>query len=180
MYNNPIFPTTTPLNWISGLTYSNTALLPRASSVKEVDEMPITTLNSEQVYLNKDDDTIMYIKRVDSTGKTTTTRYRFYEDAEPTQQQINAIQGFNNLGLQITNQTNQLSGQIASLNSKLDSCCCEIKTQMLQYRLDDANAKIVAQNADISNMQQSQYILNQLGRFVAWTPSGTQATSTNG
>lgn len=87
---------------------------------------------------------------------------------------INAIQGFNNLGLQITNQTNQLSGQIAALTSKVDSCCCEIKTQMLQYRLDDANAKIVSQNADISNMQQTQYILNQLGRFVAWTPSGTQ------
>lgn len=93
---------------------------------------------------------------------------------------INAIQGFNNLGLQITNQTNQLSGQIAALNSKVDSCCCEIKTQMLQYRLDDANAKIVTQQNDISNMQQSQYILNQLGRFVAWTPSGTQTTSGNG
>lgn len=93
---------------------------------------------------------------------------------------INAIQGFNNLGLQITNQTNQLSGQIAALNSKVDSCCCEIKTQMLQYRLDDANAKIVSQQNDISNMQQTQYILNQLGRFVAWTPSGTQASTTNG
>ena len=93
---------------------------------------------------------------------------------------INAIQGFNNLGLQITNQTNQLSGQIAALNSKVDSCCCEIKTQMLQYRLDDANAKIVTQQNDISNMQQSQYILNQLGRFVAWTPSGTQTASSNG
>lgn len=93
---------------------------------------------------------------------------------------INAIQGFNNLGLQITNQTNQLSGQIAALNSKLDTCCCEIKTQMLQYRLDDANAKIVSQQNDINNMQQSQYILGQLGRFVAWTPNGTQATTSNG
>ena len=93
---------------------------------------------------------------------------------------INAIQGFNNLGLQITNQTNQLGGQIAALSSKLDSCCCEIKTQMLQYRLDDANAKIVTQNNEISNMQQTQYILGQLGRFVAWTPSGTQAATTTG
>lgn len=84
---------------------------------------------------------------------------------------INAIQGFNNLGLQITNQTNQLSGQISALSSKVDSCCCEIKTQMLQYRLDDANAKIVSQNADISNMQQTQYILSQLGKFVPTTPT---------
>lgn len=116
MYNNPIFPTTTPLNWISGLTYSNTALLPRASSVKEVDEMPITTLNSEQVYLNKDDDTIMYIKRVDSTGKTTTTRYRFYEDAEPTQQQINdsryvTIEEFNKLKNDILSSINKNYGK---------------------------------------------------------------------
>ena len=89
---------------------------------------------------------------------------------------INAIQGFNNLGLQITNQTNVLSGQIASLSAQMNECCCSIKTQMLQDRLADANAKIVAQQAELSNAQQTQYILNQLGRFVAWTPSGTQTT----
>lgn len=89
---------------------------------------------------------------------------------------INAIQGFNNLGLQITNQTNVLSGQIASLSAQMNECCCSIKTQMLQDRLADANAKIVAQQAELSNAQQTQYILNQLGRFVAWTPSGAQTT----
>ena len=81
---------------------------------------------------------------------------------------INAIQGFNNLG-----------AQISALSSQLSTCCCEIKTQMLQDRLADANAKIVAQQNEINNAQQSQYILGQLGRFVAWTPSGTQAATTN-
>lgn len=90
---------------------------------------------------------------------------------------INAIQGFNNLGLQITNQTNVLSTQIQSLSAQMNECCCSIKTQMLQDRLADANAKIVAQQAELSNAQQTQYILNQLGRFVAWTPSGTQAAT---
>lgn len=90
---------------------------------------------------------------------------------------INAIQGFNNLGLQITNQTNVLAQQISELSHHLDSCCCEIKTQMLQNRLDDANAALVAAQNNISNANQSQYILGQLGRFVAWTPSGTQAVS---
>lgn len=90
---------------------------------------------------------------------------------------INAIQGFNNLGLQITNQTNVLSTQIQSLSAQMNECCCSIKTQMLQDRLADANAKIVAQQAELSNAQQTQYILNQLGRFVAWTPSGTQAAA---
>lgn len=90
---------------------------------------------------------------------------------------INAIQGFNNLGLQLTNQTNVLSTQIQNLSAQMNQCCCEIKTQMLQNRLEDAQAKIVAQQAELSNAQQSQYILSQLGRFVAWTPSGTQAAT---
>ena len=78
--------------------------------------MPITALNSEQVYLNKDDDTIMYIKRVDSNGKISTTRYRFYEDAEPTQQQINdgryvTIEEFNKLKEEILNSINRNNGK---------------------------------------------------------------------
>ena len=94
---------------------------------------------------------------------------------------INAIQGFNNLGLQVTNQTNVLSQQLMNLDAKMTQCCCEIKTQMLQDRLNDAEAKIVAQQAEISNAQQTQTILNTLGRFVAWAGNGTQTTSvTNG
>ena len=56
---------------------------------------------------------------------------------------INAIQGFNNLGLQITNQTNQLSAQMMQMSAKMDECCCSIKTQMLQDKLDDANRRLV-------------------------------------
>ena len=79
---------------------------------------------------------------------------------------INAIQGFNSLGL-----------QIQSLQSKLDTCCCDIKTQMLQYRLQDAEAKNVAQANEISNFQQSQYILGQMGRWVAWLGNGSQTAA---
>lgn len=54
-------------------------------------------------------------------------------------------------------------------------------TQMLQDKLDEANAKIVAQQNEISNAQQTQTILNTLGRFVAWAGSGTPAqASTQG
>lgn len=88
---------------------------------------------------------------------------------------INAIQGFNQVNQNISNQTNVLSQQIQALTAQVSSCCCEIKTQMLQDRLSDTQAKLVtAQNA-IDNANQSQYILGQLGRFVAWTPSGSQA-----
>lgn len=94
--------------------------------------------------------------------------------------QINAIQGFNNIGAQITNQTNQLSNQLMQLGAKLDSCCCEIKTQMLQDRLDDARAKNNQLEAALNNANQSQYILGQLGRFVAWAGTGSQAAAVAG
>lgn len=90
---------------------------------------------------------------------------------------INAIQGFNNLGLQLTNQTNVLGSKIDGLSAQLASCCCEIKTQMLQDRLTDTQARLVtAQNA-IDNANQSQYLLGQMGRWVAWTGSGSQTTA---
>lgn len=113
MLYNPLYPANQLQNLMTGVQlYSNTALLPRASSVKEVDEAPLTTLNSEQVFLNQDDNTIMYIKRVDSSGKVSTTRYRFYEDPEPTQQQINdsryvTIDEFNKLKVEILDTLNK-------------------------------------------------------------------------
>ena len=79
---------------------------------------------------------------------------------------INAIQGFNSL-----------QQQISALSAHLDTCCCDIKTQMLRDKLDEANAKIVSQQGEISNAQQTQTILNTLGRFVAWAGSGSQAAA---
>ena len=73
---------------------------------------------------------------------------------------INAIQGFNTV--------NQ---KIDQLGYHMDQCCCSIKQQMLQNRLDDANAALVAAQNNISNYNQSQYILSQLGRFVANAPA---------
>lgn len=82
---------------------------------------------------------------------------------------INAIQGFN-----------QVNQNILALSSKMDECCCSIKTQMLQDRLADTQNQLNAAQNAISNANQSQYLLGQLGRFVAWTPSGTQAASVTG
>lgn len=77
---------------------------------------------------------------------------------------INAIQGFNSINISLQN-----------MMAKMDSCCCEIKTQMLQDRLADANAQKVALQNEISNYQQSQYLLGQTGRWVGWVGSGSQA-----
>ena len=82
---------------------------------------------------------------------------------------INAIQGFN-----------QVNQQIADLGYRMDKCCCEIKTQMLQDKYDAAQADLVSLRGDVSNANQSQYLLSQLGRFVAWNPSGTQASTVTG
>jgi len=76
---------------------------------------------------------------------------------------INAIQGFNAVNISLQN-----------MMAKMDTCCCEIKTQMLQDRLADAQAQKVALQNEISNYQQSQYLLGQTGRWVGWVGSGSQ------
>ena len=94
--------------------------------------------------------------------------------------EINAIQGFNQINLGIQNQTNVLSMQLQALQAKMDSCCCEIKTQMLQDKLADTQAQKVALQNEISNFQQSQYILGQMGRWVGWATSGSQTPTATG
>lgn len=89
--------------------------------------------------------------------------------------QINVIQGFNSILQQFSNQTAQLSAQISQLGFKMDSCCCEIKTQMLQQRLEEALADKVRLQGQIDNRDQTQTLLGSLGRFVAWAGSGSQA-----
>lgn len=68
---------------------------------------------------------------------------------------INAIQGFNTLGSKIDN-----------LGYQLEQCCCSIKTQMLEQRLDDAQAALVTAQGAISNANQSQYLLSMLGSYT--------------
>jgi hypothetical protein len=68
---------------------------------------------------------------------------------------INAIQGFNTI-----------NANIADLGAKLDTCCCSIKTMLLENRLEDAQAEIVKQANEISNAAQTQTILNALGKYV--------------
>ena len=74
--------------------------------------------------------------------------------------QVNVIQGFNAIG-----------AKLDQLGFQMENCCCSIKTQMLQDKYEALENKyLVAQN-DLSNAAQSQYILNALGRFVAYPPA---------
>ena len=93
---------------------------------------------------------------------------------------INAIQGFNQVNTTMMSQYGMLAAAIQQLSAQMNECCCSIKTQMLQDRYDDVNRQLTVAQDNISNYNQSQYLLGQLGRFVAWTPSGTQAVSAAG
>ena len=91
--------------------------------------------------------------------------------------QVNLLQGYNNVVLQLQAQYAQLSQQMAQLGYNMDKCCCDIKTQNLENRLADKTAEAVALQNKIDNLNQTQTILNTIGRFVAWAGSGSQAAA---
>lgn len=78
--------------------------------------------------------------------------------------QINVVQGFNSI-----------QQSLAQLGYQMDQCCCSIKTQMLQDKYEALQEKYRDVQNDLSNAAQSQYILNALGRFVAYPPAATTA-----
>ena len=99
---------------------------------------------------------------------------------------INAIQGFNQLSSQVTNGFNSvnqgicnstaaLQQSIADLGYKMESCCCSIKTQMLENRLADAQSALANAQDIANNSAQSAYLLGQLGKFVINAPATAAA-----
>ena len=78
---------------------------------------------------------------------------------------INAIQGYNSLGLSLQNGFASVNASLANLGAQMNECCCSVKTLMLENRLQDT--QIALQNAQniAVNAEQSQYILSQLGSF---------------
>ena len=104
-----------------------------------------------------------------------------YETARLIQDQTMVMQNQNNTNLiNIIQGFNQVNQKIDALGYQMQQCCCEIKTQMLQDRLADKTAEAVALQTKLDNRDQTQTILNTLGRFVAWAGNGTQTTSTQG
>ncbi len=77
--------------------------------------------------------------------------------------QINVIQGFN-----------AIQQSLAGLSSQLGSCCCDIKSTLLQDKYDAALREIVKLQNDKSNADQSAYLLSVMGKWVA-NPAATTA-----
>lgn len=86
--------------------------------------------------------------------------------------QINMVQGFNQMNLAVMNQTNTLGSKLDALGTHMDQCCCSIKTQMLQDKYERVQSELTQARNNISNYNQSQYLLNQMGRYVPWAGSG--------
>ena len=85
------------------------------------------------------------------------------------------VNGFNSVNQNIFNGTAALQQSIADLGYKMETCCCSIKTQMLENRLADAQAALTNAQDVANNSVQSQYLLSQLGKFVPNAPATTTA-----
>ena len=74
--------------------------------------------------------------------------------------QINVIQGFN-----------AIQQSLAGISSQLGTCCCDIKTTLLQDKYDAALRDLAKAQTDASLAAQSQYLLGVMGKWVANAPA---------
>lgn len=78
-----------------------------------------------------------------------------------------AVNGFNAVNLNIAAGFAQTAQSIADLGYRMDRCCCEIKTQMLQDRLQDTQFALQNANDIANNASQSMYLISQLKTTTA-------------
>ena len=74
--------------------------------------------------------------------------------------QINVIQGFN-----------QIQQSIAALSTQLGSCCCDIKSTLLQDKYDSALRELAKAQTEAATKAQSEYLLSVMGKWVANAPA---------
>ena len=78
-----------------------------------------------------------------------------------------AVQGFNEVQRSIQTQGSGIQEAIARLGFQMDSCCCAIKTQLLQDKYDRLYEQYRSVQTDASNAAQTQYLLGVMGKWVA-------------
>lgn len=91
--------------------------------------------------------------------------------------QINTIQGFNNVVMQLTGQTNTLASKLDAVMHHQDECCCTIQKLLMQQQLDEANRRLLEAQNKNNIAEQSQYLLGNMGRWVGWAGSGSPAAA---
>lgn len=90
---------------------------------------------------------------------------------------LSAINGFNAVNQNITNGFNSVNQNIADLGYKMESCCCSIKTMLLENRLQDAESALADSRNRAVNAEQSAYLLSQMGKWVANAPATAAYTT---
>lgn len=70
--------------------------------------------------------------------------------------QLAVVQGFN-----------ALQQTLAGISSQLGSCCCDIKTTILQDRYDETLRELAKAQTEAALAAQSQYLLGVMGRWQA-------------
>lgn len=75
--------------------------------------------------------------------------------------QTNAIQQSMNAGF------NSVNNSISDLAHHLDTCCCEIKTNLLQNKYDDVRYQLEQANTAVANAVQTQNILGTIGQWYS-------------
>lgn len=75
--------------------------------------------------------------------------------------QINVLQGFN-----------AISQALAGISSQLSSCCCDIKSTLLQSKYDDTVRQLNKVETENAVKAQTEYLLSVMGRWIA-NPAAT-------
>ena len=84
---------------------------------------------------------------------------------------LTAVNGYNSISQNLSNGFNSVNQNLANLGFKMDECCCSIKTMLLENRLQDTQLALQdAQNKAV-NAEQSAYLLNVMGKWVANAPA---------
>lgn len=88
---------------------------------------------------------------------------------------INVIQGYNNLGQQIMNQTNVLGSKLDQLGYQMESCCCSIKTLIKDNQIAELTNQLNDARNKANIADQTQLLLATLGKWVANAPATSAA-----
>ena len=79
---------------------------------------------------------------------------------------LTAVNGFNAVNQNIASGFADVRQGLATLGAQMNECCCSIKTMMLENRLQDKEAELLASKNANSIFAQNQYLLSQLGTYT--------------
>ena len=78
--------------------------------------------------------------------------------------------GFNGVQASMNSGFDNLQTSINNLAHQMESCCCSLKTQMLQDKYDSAQNQLNMAEIASANAVQTQNILGQLGKYYSNPP----------